>query len=67
MKSGDLARAADELASAITLARAQELAWEEAQILRATAELARLEGRDADADDALHEAERLMQRVDATS
>ncbi len=67
LKRGDLATAADELASALSLARAQKLAYEEAQILRSTAALARLQGRDEEADDALHEAERLMQRVEAVS
>ena len=52
-----------ELATALRIARAQGLAYEEAQALRTLAALAELQGREADAADALQEAERLMQRV----
>jgi class 3 adenylate cyclase/tetratricopeptide (TPR) repeat protein len=63
MQLGNLARAEDELATALQVARAQGLAYEEAQALRALAALAELQGREADAADALQEADRLMQRV----
>ena len=66
MQLGKLAEAADELSTAIGVSRAQGLAYEEAQAHRALAELAKLEGRESDAADALHEAERLMQRVGET-
>jgi tetratricopeptide (TPR) repeat protein len=66
MQLGKLARAEEELATAIRIARAQGLAYEEAQALRAVAELAKLEGRDSDAADALHEAESLMERISGT-
>ena len=66
MQLGELRLSADELATALELAQGQSLAYEEAQTLLAIADLARLEGRDVDADDALHEAKSLMQRVGAT-
>lgn len=66
MQRGDLSTAGDELSSALQVAQGQGLVYEEARALRALARLAQLEGRDADADAALHEAERLMQRVGAT-
>ena len=66
MQLGNLARAEDELTTALRVARAQGLAYEEAQALRALAALAELQGRETDAADALQEAERLMQRVGVT-
>ncbi len=66
MQLGRLARAEEELETALRVARAQGLAYEEAQALRAVAELARMQGRESDAADALREAERLMQRVGET-
>ena len=63
MQLGRLAQAEDELETALRMARAQGLAYQEAQTLTALAQLARLEGRESDAEAALHEAERLMQRV----
>ena len=66
MQRGDLSTAGDELSSALHVAHGQGLAYEEAQTLHVLAQLAEMEGRDKDAEDALHEAERLMQRVGAT-
>jgi hypothetical protein len=66
MQLGNLARAEAELATALRVARAQGLAYEEAQALRTLAALAELQGRESDAADALREAERLMQRVGET-
>jgi class 3 adenylate cyclase/tetratricopeptide (TPR) repeat protein len=66
MQLGNLVRAEDELATALRVARAQGLAYEEAQALRALAALAELQGRESAAADALREAERLMQRVGET-
>jgi hypothetical protein len=66
MQLGNLARAEAELATALQVARAQGLAYEEAQALRTLAALAELQGRESDAADALQEAERLMQRVGQT-
>ena len=63
MQLGKLHLAEAELATALRIARAQSLAYEEAQALRTLAALAELQGREADAADALREAERLMQRV----
>ena len=63
MQLGKLPLAEAELATALRLARAQDLAYEEAQALRTLAALAELQGRESDAADALQEAERLMQRV----
>ncbi len=63
MQLGRLEEAEAELETALRMARAQGLAYQEAQALTALAQLARLEGRQADADAALHEAEGLMQRV----
>ena len=64
---GRLAQAADELETALRMSRAQGLAYEEVRTLTALAELARLEGRQPDADAALHEAESLMQRVSGST
>jgi tetratricopeptide (TPR) repeat protein len=66
MQLGKLSEAEEELATALSAARAQGLAYEEAQALRGLSELARLQGRVSDADEALHEADRLMQRIAAT-
>jgi hypothetical protein len=63
MQLGNLPLAEAELATALRLARAQDLAYEEAQALRTLAALAELQGRESDAADALQAAERLMQRV----
>ena len=60
---GKLPLAEAELATALRIAKAQRLAYEEAQALRALAALAELQGREQEAADALQEAERLMQRV----
>ena len=66
MEQGDLERAGEQLSSAMEVAREQRLVYEEAQALFALERLARIEGRDTEADAALHEAESLMQRVDAS-
>jgi tetratricopeptide (TPR) repeat protein len=66
MQLEKLAEAEEELTTAIRVAKAQGLAYEEAQALRALSELATMQGREAEAADALQEAERLMQRVGAT-
>jgi predicted ATPase/class 3 adenylate cyclase len=66
IQQGDLSAAGEELSSALHVAQGQGLAYEEAQALRALAGLAQMDGRDAEADAALHEAERLMQRIGAT-
>ena len=66
MQQGDLERAGEQLSSAMKVAREQRLVYEEAQALFTLERIARLEGRDAEADDALHEAESLMQRVGAS-
>ena len=66
MQRGELSTAIDELSSALHVAQGQGLAYEEAQALRLLARLAHMEGRDKDAENALHEAERLMQRVGAS-
>ena len=63
MEQGDLEQAGEQLSSAMKVAREQRLVYEEAQALFALERIARMEGRDAEADDALHEAESLMQRV----
>ena len=63
MQLGKLPLAEAELATALRIARAQGLAYEEAQALRTLAALAELQGRESEAADALQEAERLMQRV----
>jgi class 3 adenylate cyclase/tetratricopeptide (TPR) repeat protein len=65
MKTGDLVAAGEEVAKSLEVARSQGLAYEEAQALQTMADLARLEGRVADAADALQQADRLMQRVGA--
>jgi tetratricopeptide (TPR) repeat protein len=64
-QTGDLSRAGDELSTALSIARGQGLAYEEALILVVLARLAKLNGREDEAADALHEARRLMQRVGA--
>ena len=61
----DLASAREQLDLALEVSRAQGLAYEQAQALRALADVARLEGRHEAADDALQEAESLMQRITA--
>ena len=68
MQQGDLARAGEQLSSAMQIAREQRLVYEEAQALFALERLARMEGRnpEADATGAAHEAQSLMQRVDAS-
>lgn len=63
MQLGKLPLAEAEVETALRIARAQGLAYEEAQALRALAALAELQGRESEAADALQEAERLMQRV----
>jgi class 3 adenylate cyclase/tetratricopeptide (TPR) repeat protein len=65
MQRGELTAAGKELSISLQVARSQGLAYEEAQTLRTISELARLEGRTADAADALHQADGLMQRVGA--
>ncbi len=65
MQQGDLAKAGEQLSSAMEVAREQRLVYEEAQALFALEQLARMDGRNAEADAALHEAESLMQRVGA--
>ncbi|HJR95030.1 MAG TPA: adenylate/guanylate cyclase domain-containing protein [Gaiellaceae bacterium] len=65
MEQGDLERAGEQLSSAMEVAREQRLVYEEAQALFGLERLSRIEGREAEADAALHEAESLMQRVDA--
>jgi class 3 adenylate cyclase/tetratricopeptide (TPR) repeat protein len=65
MQRGELTAAGEELSTSLRVARSQGLAYEEAQTLRTISELARLEGRTADASDALHQADGLMQRVGA--
>jgi class 3 adenylate cyclase/tetratricopeptide (TPR) repeat protein len=66
MQQGDLARAGEQLSSAMQIAREQRLVYEEAQALFALERLARMEGRNPEADAALHEAQSLMQRVGAS-
>ncbi|HEU5207568.1 MAG TPA: adenylate/guanylate cyclase domain-containing protein [Gaiellaceae bacterium] len=66
IEQGDLESAGQQLSSAVDVAREQQLVYEEAQALFGLARLARLNGRDAEADAAQHEAERLMQRVDSS-
>jgi class 3 adenylate cyclase/tetratricopeptide (TPR) repeat protein len=65
MEQGDLVQAGEQLSNAIAVAREQRLVYEEAQALFALEHLARMEGRHAEADVALHEAQSLMERVDA--
>jgi tetratricopeptide (TPR) repeat protein len=64
IEQGDLEKADEELSNAMAVAREQQLVYEEAQALLVLARLARRNGRDAEADAALHEAKSLMQRVD---
>ena len=66
IEQGDLATAGEQLSSAMEIAREQRLVYEEAQALFALGRLARMEGRIPEADAALHEAQNLMQRVDAS-
>jgi tetratricopeptide (TPR) repeat protein len=66
MQQGELSRAGEQLSNAMELAREQRLVYEEAQALLALERLARMEGRDSEADAALHEAKSLVQRVGAS-
>jgi hypothetical protein len=66
LRQGEVSAAAEALARALQIAREQGLTYEEAQSLRVLADLARMEGREGDAADVLHQADLLMQRVGAT-
>ena len=67
MEQGDLVQAGEQLSSAMKVAREQRLVYEEAQALFGLEQLARMEGRHAEADAALHEAQSLMERVEGLS
>ena len=66
-ETDDLQGASEQLGLALTIARRQGLLYEEAQTLRALADLESARGREEEAREALDEADRLVQRLDALS
>ena len=63
----DFTGASEQLDLALLIARRQRLLYEEAQTLRARANLALARGFEQEARETLDEAERLVQRLDAMS
>ena len=66
-ETDDLQAAYEQLDLALLIARRQGLLYEEAQTLRALADLASAREREQEAREALDEADRLVQRLDAMS
>ena len=66
-QAGDLPAAEAQLTKALEVARRQRLPYEEEQTLRALAALESARGRELEAKEALDEAERLAQRLNALS
>ena len=66
-ETGDFQAASEQLDLALLIARRQGLLYEEAQTLRALADLASARGREQEAREALDEADRLVQRLEAMS
>ncbi|MGH3136540.1 MAG: adenylate/guanylate cyclase domain-containing protein [Gaiellaceae bacterium] len=66
-ETGDFQVASEQLDLALLIARRQGLLYEEAQTLQALADLASARGREQEAREALNEADRLVQRLEAMS
>jgi class 3 adenylate cyclase/tetratricopeptide (TPR) repeat protein len=66
-ETDDFQAASEQLDLALLIARRQGLLYEEAQTLRVLADLASARGREQEAREALDEAKRLVQRLDAMS